>query len=285
MKTALHELAQQQIVEACNQLGMQAQMEYVGDGWRADVFVLNGGKKYAFEIQVTPQSLKKTQERQEKYIKDGIIGCWLFEKEPSRQRLELEDLPIFRLIQEGGSLSVSLKGRKTLPLDIFVKDFITEKIRFCHTLRPLQRVNVVFVEKPCWKCGAKNHFFFVAPFVSACNAKIHFQEAMWTSKKFTFRPEILKKIEEYASSEEGKYLKLATIKERFSSEIGESYMSFGCSCCDSIFGDFYIQNNIMDAWYGDGVAGTYSFDVDFDLNMKLDVPHWCHPDDHPFCDE
>ena len=285
MKTALHELAQQQIVEACNQLGMQAQMEYVGDGWRADVLVQNGGKKYAFEIQVTPQSLKKTQERQEKYIKDGIIGCWLFEKEPSRQRLEREDLPIFRIIQEGGLLSVSLKERKTLPLDIFVKDFITEKIRFCNTLRPLQRVNVVFVEKPCWKCGTKNHFFFVAPFVSACNAKIHFQEAMWTSEKFTFRPEILKKIEEYASSEEGKYLKLATIKERYSSVVGKPYMSFGCSCCDIIFGDFHIHDNIMEAWYGDGVAGTYSFDVDFDLNMKLDVPHWCHPGDHPFCDE
>ena len=113
MKTALHELAQLQIVKACNQLGMQAQMEYVGNGWRADVFIQYNCKKYAFEIQLTPQSLKKTQERQEKYIKDGIICCWLCEKEPSRQRLELEDLPIFRLIQEDDSLMVSLKGRKT----------------------------------------------------------------------------------------------------------------------------------------------------------------------------
>ena len=103
MKTALHELVQQQILEACDKLGLHAQMEYAGDGWRADVLVLNNGKKYAFEIQITPQSLKKTQERQEKYIKEDIVGCWLFEKEPARQSVELEDLPIFRLIEEGGS--------------------------------------------------------------------------------------------------------------------------------------------------------------------------------------
>ena len=153
MKTALHELAQLQILEACNKLGLHAQMEYAGDGWRADVLVLNNGKKYAFEIQITPQSLKKTQERQEKYIKEDIVGCWLFEKEPARQSVELEDLPIFRLIEEGGFLFVSLKGRKTLPLEIFIKDFVNERIKFCHTLKPLPRVNVAFVEMPCWKCG------------------------------------------------------------------------------------------------------------------------------------
>ncbi len=284
MKTALHELAQLQIVKACNQLGMQAQMEYVGNGWRADVFIQYNCKKYAFEIQLTPQSLKKTQERQEKYIKDGIICCWLFEKEPSRQRLELEDLPIFRLIQEDDSLMVSLKGRKTLALDIFVKDFITDKIKFCKTLRPLPRVNVVFVEMPCWKCGSMNHFYYIAPFSSACNTEIFHDEAMWTSDKFLFRPEILRKIHEYASSDEGKYLILATIKERYSSVVGNSYMSFGCSCCDSIFGDFYIHSAIADAWYGDGVVGKYSFDIDFDLDTRIDLPHWCHSGENSFCE-
>ena len=50
MKTALHELAQLQIVKACNQLGMQAQMEYVGNGWKADVLIQYNCKQYAFKI-------------------------------------------------------------------------------------------------------------------------------------------------------------------------------------------------------------------------------------------
>ena len=284
MKTALHELAQQQIIEACNRMGIQVQMEYAGEDWRADVLAFAENKRYAFEIQITQQSLKKTQERQEKYIRDGIIGCWLFEKEPARQREELEHLPIFRLIQENDSLSVSLKGRKTLPLETFIKDFITDKIKFCHTLKPLPRVNVVFVEMPCYKCGVINHFFYLAPFTSACNTKIRHDEAMWTNKKFSFHPEILKKVKEYASTEQGKYLNLATIKERYSSIVGESYMSFGCSCCDSIFGDFYIHDAIVDAWYGDGVVGKLSFDLDFDLGIHIELPHWCHPGDNPFCE-
>ena len=284
MKTALHELVQQQILEACDKLGLHAQMEYAGDGWRADVLVLNNGKKYAFEIQITPQSLKKTQERQEKYIKEDIVGCWLFEKEPARQSVELEDLPIFRLIEEGGFLFVSLKGRKTLPLEIFIKDFVNERIKFCHTLKPLPRVNVAFVEMPCWKCGVINHFFYITPFASACNTEINYQEAMWTSDKLTFHPQIVKKVKEYTLTEQGKYLNLATIKERYSGMVGLSYASFGCSCCDSIFGDFYIHNAIADAYYGDGVVGNISFDIDFDLNMQLEVPHWCHPGDRPFCE-
>ena len=34
--------------------------------------------KFAFEIQITQQSLKKTIERQENNIADNIVGCWLF---------------------------------------------------------------------------------------------------------------------------------------------------------------------------------------------------------------
>ena len=129
-----------------------------------------------------------------------------------------------------------------------------------------------------------NHFYYIAPFSSACNTEIFHDEAMWTSDKFLFRPEILRKIHEYASSDEGKYLNLATIKERYSSVVGNSYMSFGCSCCDSIFGDFYIHSAIADAWYGDGVVGKYSFDIDFDLDIRIDLPHWCHPGENSFCE-
>ena len=127
--TTLHELTQHKILETCVSLGLYAQMEYRGNGWRADVFASTDDKKYAFEVQVTPQSLNKTQERQEKYLKDGIIGCWLFEKEPAKQKQELEHLPIFKLLVENNDLCVSLKGRKTLPIDIFVKDFINGNSR------------------------------------------------------------------------------------------------------------------------------------------------------------
>lgn len=284
MMTPLHEYSQNKIIDACKAIQIPAQLEYRGNGYRADVMVFANEKKYAFEIQITQQTLKKTHERQEKYIRDGVIGCWLFEKEPARQNSELEHLPIFQLIEKQNGLFVSLKGRKVLPISVFVQDFINGKIKFCHTLNPLPIINVQFVEMPCWKCGAINHIHFLAPFHSACNTEIFEGEGMWTDEKFSFHPEIIKKIQEYARTEKGRRLHLATIKKRYSRTIEASYMSFGCNKCDSIFGDWYVHEAEIDSWYGDGVVDTYSFNVDFDLNMRQDIPHWCHPGEHDFCE-
>ena len=107
---------------------------------------------------------------------------------------------------------------------------------------------------------------------------------MWANEKFSFHPEFIKKIQEYSFTEKGAKLTLATIKERYSKTVGKSYMSFGCSKCDSIFGDWFINEAIIDTWYGDGVVDTFSFKVDFDLNMKENIPHWCHPGTHDFCE-
>lgn len=63
--TILHEWAQNAIVDACKADNIPAQLEYRGKGYRSDVMAFANDKKYAFEIQVTPQTLKKTQERQE----------------------------------------------------------------------------------------------------------------------------------------------------------------------------------------------------------------------------
>lgn len=63
-----------------------------------------------------------------------------------------------------------------------------------------------------------------------------------------------------------------------------SYASFGCSECDSIFGDWYIQEAIMETWYGGGIIDRFSFDINFDLDMRQEIPHWCHPDEHDFCE-
>lgn len=281
--TSLHELTQQKILESCLSMGLQAQMEYRGNGWRADVLAYNEKKKFAFEVQLSPQTLRKTQERQEKYIRDGINGCWLFEKEPSKHHQELEQLPIFKLIENNNSIFVSLKGRKTLPIDVFVKDFINDRIKFCHTINPLPQITVVFLEYPCWKCGALNHIFYLGPFHTACNIEIRHEEAMWATEKFSFRPEILNKINEYAASEQGKHLKLATIKNRYSGTMDKTYMSFGCNRCDSIFGDFYVWETIYEFIY-ETSKDEFTFDVDFDLDMRQEIPHWCHPGEHPFCE-
>lgn len=280
----LHQEVQNQILDICQKQGFSAQMEYRGAGWRADVLAAKGSEKYAFEVQMSPQTLKKTQERQEKYQRDGINGCWLFEKEPAKFRQELATLPIFRIEKKNDELFVSLQKRKILSLENFVEDFLQGKIKFCHVLTPLKKIEIIFLEMKCWKCGTVNHVFYVGPLRSACNTLIKYEETLWASDKLVFNPEIINAVQQYAASEKGTHLKLATVKSRYSHTIGEAYISFGCSKCDSIFGDFYVQQAVIDSWYGDRIVDRLNIDINFEMGIKCDIPHWCHPGNHDFCE-
>ena len=133
----LHFRTQQEIREILDSLGFDSKCEYRGNDWRADVYAERGHSKVAFEVQLSPQSYKKTMERQALYLRDGITACWLFENDPAKKKVEEEDLPIFRIFVENGALYVSLKGRKELPLSVFIRDFVEGKIKFCQTLTPL----------------------------------------------------------------------------------------------------------------------------------------------------
>src|SRR6266496_19462 len=90
-----HDRIQMEIVSTCQDLGIKAIQEYRGQDWRADVYVPNNDKPFAFEIQLSPQSLKRTLERQSKYFRDGITGCWFFENPVSKLNEERPDLPLF----------------------------------------------------------------------------------------------------------------------------------------------------------------------------------------------
>jgi hypothetical protein len=278
-----HDRVKIQILSACDALGLQAKEEYRGKDWRADVFVAANGVNYAFEVQTTRQSLNKTLERQEKYQRDGIIGCWLFEKEPTKLEGELQYLPLFKLSHIDGQVHVSLKERKKLPLDIFISDYLQNKIKFCKKLR-LPKAEIRFIKQPCWKCGFEYYIYYVGGFISPCNAEIFEHEAMWGSEKMIFMPEIMVKVNEYVSSAKEKNLNVGTIKERFSKTIDKSYLSFGCPECDSIFGDWFLHEIIMETFYGDGIEDKILIEGNFDKYLEASIPHWCHPGQNKFCE-
>ena len=147
----------------------------------------------------------------------------------------------------------------------------------------LPQVQIVFLEYNCWKCREKNHIFYIAPLHSSCNSEVRITETIWSSQKEVFRPEILTAIENYSKTEQGKHLQLATVKERFSNTVQGYYTSFGCHKCDSIFGDYFIQSTILENLYENiDTLDTATFDID--LNLRLDIPHWCHSGNLSFCE-
>src|SRR5690606_9863349 len=120
-----HDRIQMQIISACQHLGIEATQEYSGKGWRADVFIPNDTKAIAFEIQISPQSLSRTLERQSKYIRDEILGCWLFEKPIPKLVEERPDLPVFYVEDnENSDLMVNLGTRRKINLQTFLENFI-----------------------------------------------------------------------------------------------------------------------------------------------------------------
>ena len=282
----LHSRIQNEIRDILLSLGYNSECEHRGNGWVADVFAERDNTKFVFEVQLSPQSYKRTEERQAMYLKEGIISCWLFEKDPSRKKQERQDLPVFRVFERDNRIFVSLKGRKELSLEIFIRDFVSGRIKFCKTLKPLPKVEVNFIEFPCYRCGSLNHIYFLSPFKSACNVEISEMEAeeMWSDSKFSFDKRIVEKVQSYAKLRGKDNINLACIKRRYSNTVGDEYLSFGCNDCDALFGDSYVHEAIIDCLYGDGIVEKTTFETDAVEEFRHDIPHWCHPGENDFCE-
>ena len=281
-----HDQIQVLILKTCRELNIEARKEYRGKDWRADVFIPNNNQPIAFEIQISSQSLNRTLQRQAKYTRDNIVGCWFFENPIPKLNKERPDLPLFYVESNGDyNFLVNLGDRRKIELKEFLLNFILNKIQFrkAAITKAKQTVGIVFYEFPCWKCSCLNYLYYVdTPFLSACNAKIRPQEALWESNSIEYHPEIINFVQ---VSLEKQGLKIGAIKPRHSQTVGKSYVSFGCYNCDSIFGDYYVFEAKIDVMY-DPNKIVHSMEID--LKNMYSIPtlgHWCYPEDGKFCNE
>lgn len=124
-------------------------------------------------------------------------------------------------------------------------------------------LHIKFVEMNCWKCGAKNHIYFVEPYIEDTDPSINFPDTtLWSNDKPSFNSEIIQKIKEHLSIINDNKIIMASIKKRYSHTTQSTYMSFGCTKCDAIFGDFYVNNAECDAHYGDNVICEFDIKID-----------------------
>lgn len=287
-ETSLHDKIVTEIISTCSSLDFKAHKEYRGPGWRADVCVEKELEKIAFEVQLSPQSLTKTLIRQEKYIREGIKGCWLALHPIIKLDPERKDLPVFYVSIQNGSSFVSLVDkRKIVQLPEFIKAFLLDEIKYCETVRTnrTQNVKINFLEMKCWKCNAINHIYYVdRPFTSMCNYEIYEEDELWSDKQQHFKPEIISAVREILDSKEGQCLKVGSIKERYSNTVQNSYLSFGCYECDSIFGDWYVLDEVIDARSCDLSVASFNKTIALKKPVIEDRPHWCFPENGNFCD-
>jgi len=287
-ETWQHLLAKTEIVQVCQRLGYDAKTEVTGSDWRADVLATKPGKQgliqIAFEVQWSPQTLEVTQDRQAKYKRDGIRGCWFFQKPPEPD--VSHDLPIFKLtLDSDNSLVVQTKNKITL-LSQFVEDLLSRRIRFCnhYRLKNTQNNKIVFFTTECWKCHREYHIYYLENYYyTCCGEEV---EDYCFEIPLRFRPEVVAAVKTFLKTNAGKQLRMGEIKSRYSKTVEDSYISFGCPWCNAIFGEFYYFSEVNNAIYGDDGPNQTVWETQLsvtELNILDYEAHWCYPEKGDFC--
>ena len=283
---SIHKRIQVEVANTCAKLGYIPHQEYRGNGWRADILAEKEGSRISFEIQISPQSLKKTFERQKRYLQENIKACWLFQKSIKRLEKERPDLPLFKVNMKENNILISLiDGRKEVKLTEFITAFLSDEIRFCLEVsaKKEQNVKIVLYDMKCWKCKSINYIYYIdQPFISSCNFVIEEWDELWTGKRREFLPEIIRIVECYINNSKNN-IHIATIKERYSKTISGSYVSFGCYKCDSIFGDWYINDAELEARNGYGHLIPLETNISLGEEVAVQYPHWCFPSNNEYC--
>lgn len=290
-----HLLAKTEIMLACKESGWETKSEFISNNWTTDVFAVKGLKKIAFQVQWTKQSYKKTEEQQTMYKNDNVRGCWFFKTPPKeirdwdKQIIASKEIPIFKIIEDDNKkIKVNVNGIE-FPIKKFVIKLLNGHFKFCTNFQSKikQQIKISFWELNCWKCGTKQHVYFVSDVLkSKCECDIELMDAFWDDNKFEFYPIILKIVNEIINSEKGKRIKLGEIKKRYSHTVKKSYMSFGCVKCDSIFGDFPLMEERLEIESEDRINDIV-FVKEIDLLKPIILknnPHWCFSELKEFCE-
>ncbi|GGA09128.1 hypothetical protein CYANOKiyG1_21980 [Okeania sp. KiyG1] len=118
-------------------MGYDVKTEASGLDWRADVLatkqVKNQLVKLAFEVQWSPQSLEETEQRQQKYIRDGIRCCWLFKKLPTSK--ERQDISMFQLQFDQSTNPTVIYDNNIYLLNNFITKILSGHFKFSQFYR------------------------------------------------------------------------------------------------------------------------------------------------------
>ncbi len=275
----------------CNDVGWEAISEFSENDWIADVIAIKGKNRIAFEIQWSNQTYEKTKERQTKYKKDNIRCCWFFKKPPKEfdrwgdSLIADKNIPLFKIYESEKKDILVNHYEKVFPIREFVKSLLEGQIKFCENLvsKRNQKIKISFIEIECWKCKTKQNIYFIQDCLeSRCGKSIRFDDEMWNDNALKYHPKILKEVNEFLKTEKGKKVIIGEIKKRYSRTTKSYYKSFGCCNCDAIFGDWYLQTEILEAKYNENNLSIF---VDIQIPTKKEKQsHWCYSKTKDFCE-
>lgn len=261
------------IIDVCQAKKLDYITKVKSATWNADIVVEHETYKVAFNVCKCPRNVEATYKAMRK---ERVCGCWLLL--PTRNSSYQErSLPCFSLISKTDKEVVCLNSKlddnstNQIELSIFLHSIIDGKIRFAEQAE-INKVELCFYKNECWKCHRENDVYFVNRLFSQKGVVIDVQNLMM-DEDLTFNPSIIKGFQRYIQEHPSETFILGDIKPRYSKTIGEAYPSFGCAQCDSIFGNFYLQENMDELIYcTDSLRKAI---ITLDEPIKVSVHCWC----------
>jgi hypothetical protein len=223
----------------------------------------------------------------------GVRACWLADEFPAdyaaflhqhSQRVPgggeaAKDLPLFRVqLPAASSILHAEIGDQSVPLDLFLCDLLSGRIRFSEEARARehQRARLAFVETTCPACNRYSHVFFVSEglYTTNCLRVLDHTRAPWAGLSI-FRPELLNAVRQYMRQERP-LVRLGAIRRRSTPDLG---VSFGCFHCDEALAGPQLDELELSFLENPKLA-DHTTTLEFTLKTVTTAafPHWCFPD-------
>jgi len=276
-----HVRAKAAIVEAARRARWSAEPEVPGDGFLADVVASRGGRRVAFEVQLSPQAEVDYRDRTRVRADAGLEVVWLARipavrsKWASRPSILNPDpaMPVASIRDsDDGAFCVDAGGE--LDLRDFVTEYLAGGLTIRGSLTGRTATEVSMLRHQCWKCGRIATVWEVRghSVEGACGVKHedHATGTMWASTRAESEPAV-KRAVAIRAGRLG-WPAPAALSQRYTKTTNSTYEAFSCPTCSAVFGDWPLREAWMEAAYEDSAI------VDERLERgasTVDRPHWC----------
>lgn len=236
------------ILSSSQSLKLDVNTKCKNEKWSADIVVNCGTYKVAFNICKSPRNIVETYKAMRE---ERVCGCWFLL--PTKNSVFFpNNMPCFKLSEKSDNIQVFLNSEfddenfNVIALDSFISSILKGKIRFAQKIL-VKYIEVCFFEMVCWKCHKKSYVYFINRLLSSDGISISYENLLLD--KLEFNPAVVSAIEKYITAHSGQGIRMGQIKPRYSKTVGKSYPSFGCAFCDSIFGDYFVREEMMELKY------------------------------------
>ncbi len=250
--------------------------ECKNDRWSADVIVNCGTYKVALNICKSPRNVAETYKTMRK---ERVCGCWLLMSKKYDISIP-NDMPCFELSEQSDGIYVYLnsdfedESLNMVRLDAFILSLIKGNIKFVQNMC-VRYIEVCFFKTECWKCHKDFHVYFIKRLLSSDGVPIQCDDDF--NDMFEFKPMVINAVEQFVKVHPEIGVRMGKIKQHFSKTRNEYYPSFGCTFCDSLYGNYYYKDDVNELIY----CQLPEYRIEIPKGIDVSVKRWYKKKDEP----